>query len=350
MEKADIYSNALSWIGCAALIVRRRFPFSVALVTAPGFLAGWSELACLFAVASLARRKLWTWQTWIAAFGVWLGRFVRWPPHLFFAATWQAHVLDAIYGVVYAGAPIGLALLAAAKHELSGRIADLAASREREKQLHAAAMLAEERARLAREMHDVVSHQVTLIAMQSGALQVTSRDEESKEVAATIRQLSTRTLEELRQLVGVFRSSSATTPSHPQLDEISELVKDSPVDVTLSAAVPPQGRTIPAGVSAAAYRTVQEALTNVYKHAGNVPTTVSLTVVDDALVVEVRNARPMGRHPASLPSGGHGLTGLRERATLLGGSFHAGRCADGGYLIRASFRLSPVSADLGRPS
>lgn len=350
VEKAATYSNVLSCVACVALIGRRRFPFLTTLCTVPGYLAGWSQLAGLFALATLARRRLWTWPTMVGASGVWLARFVRWPIHRFWHVDWRGHALDAIYAFVYAGAPIGLALLAAARQELSARIQELAASREREKRLHTQAMLAEERARLARELHDVVSHQVTLIAMQSGALQVTTQDVEAREVAATIRLLSTRTLEELRQLVGVFRSPATEVSGQRRLDDIADLVRTSPMDVTLSAVLPSQTRPVPAAVATAAYRTVQEGLTNVYKHAGDVRTTVGITVVDGALVLEIRNAAPDGGRRPELPSGGHGLTGLRERAVLLGGSFHAGPCSDGGFLLRSTFHLGSPGAEAHGPS
>jgi signal transduction histidine kinase len=236
---------------------------------------------------------------------------------------------------------MALGLLINMRRDLSARVTELAASREREERLMAGAVRADERARLAREMHDLVSHQVSLIAMQAGALQVSTTDPEARETAAIIRTLSVRTLDELRQLVGTLRT---TVDDEIGLDTLADLVRESavPADFSLNLA----GRQPPGPVANAVYRTVQEALTNVRKHAAQAATIVRVAADGDRLNVEVRNeAPPMPVNPPSrlpirpLPSGGHGLLGLRERAELLGGSFEAGPVGRGGFLVRASFPL-----------
>src|SRR2546423_6974012 len=130
--------------------------------------------------------------------------------------------------------PIAIGLLIGARTEVANKLAELATSRDRERRFHADAVRAEERARLAREMHDVVSHQVTLIAMQAGALQVSAPDEETKQAATTIRQLSTRTLEELRGLVGVLRSGLGEDDAQPGIDELGALARDFDIMVTVA--------------------------------------------------------------------------------------------------------------------
>jgi signal transduction histidine kinase len=164
-EKAETYSIWLSWIAVAATLLRRYFPFVAILLVIPGFLAGWAQLAAMIVLGTLAYRYKVSWQTAVAAGLVWLGRFVLWPWADFLVQTWREHVLAAIYGVIVAGMPVALALLISVRQELSARIAQLAESRDRESRLQAETVRAAERARLAREMHDVVSHQVTLIAM-----------------------------------------------------------------------------------------------------------------------------------------------------------------------------------------
>ncbi|PXY19141.1 sensor histidine kinase [Prauserella muralis] len=332
------YSVVLSAVSCAALLARRWLPFTALVITVPGFFAGWAQLAAMIALGYLATRKQTHWQVWVGAGLIWLCRFVLWPLPDFIAMTWQEHALDAIYGVIVAGMPVAIGLLIGARTELSARLTELAASRDRERRLHAQAVRAEERARLAREMHDVVSHDITLIAMQASALSVTRDGDDMQRTARTIRQLSTNTLEELRSLVGVLRSGALEEGPRHDLADLDELVRSTEVPVTLDAdRVPGE---LPPQVSAAAYRTVQECLTNVRKHAPGATALVRLAGEPDGLVVEVRNDRPTRGQGSSLPSGGYGLTGLAERARLLGGTFETGPTDDGGFRVRARYPVT----------
>jgi signal transduction histidine kinase len=334
--KAQPYSIYLSGAACLALALRRRFPFIAVLATVPGFLAGWSQLAAMIALGMLATRRQLHWQTWVGAGLVWICRFIQWPLPDFAALSWRAHVLDVIYGVLVAGMPVTIGLLIGARTELSKKLAELATSRDRAQRFHADAVRAEERARLAREMHDVVSHQITLIAMQAGALQASSTDHTALQTAQVIRKLSTRTLEELRSLVSMLRSGSDDDGPRHGIDELDGLIRSSEVPVRLTVDQIPD--TLPSQVSAAAYRTVQECLTNVHKHAPGATATVRIRVEPGALKVEVCNERAR-RSGGSLPSGGHGLTGLAERARLLGGSFETSDTEAGGFLVHARYPL-----------
>ncbi|KAA9160366.1 sensor histidine kinase [Amycolatopsis acidicola] len=333
-DKAPPYSIYLSAFACLALVGRRWLPFAVVLGTVPGFLTGWSQLAAMIALGMLATRKQTHWQVWVGAALVWACRFIQWPLSDFTTLSWREHVLDGLYGILVAGMPIAIGLLIGARAQLSQKLVELAASRDRERKLHDDAVRAEERARLAREMHDVVSHDITLIAMQAGVLATTPGSESAQETAKVIRQLSTRTLEELRSLVGVLRSGAADDGPHPGIGELTQLVRGCEVPVQLTVdSVPEQ---LPAKVSAAAYRTVQECLTNVRKHAPGAAATVLILGDGDALNIEVCNESPSA--PVTpLPSGGHGLTGLAERARLLGGSFETTPTDDGGFRVRASY-------------
>jgi signal transduction histidine kinase len=351
VPEAERYNYVLSAVAVAAVAMRRRFPFLVVLVTVPGFLAGWAQLAAMIALGTLARQKLLSAQTYTAAGLVWLSRFFVWPPDDFVALDWETHVHNAIYGCIVAGMPIAIGMLAHAREELSARIAELAASRERERMLHAHAVRADERARLAREMHDVVSHQVSLIAMQAGALRMSAADPNAKQVAGTIRMLSTRTLDELRQLVSVLRTTNGDDSPQPRVEDLPQLVGTAGIPATLTVQGPVAD--LPAPVSGAAYRTVQEALTNVRKHACGAATSVLVVADADQLRVEVRNEAPEGPvdgAPAdgvALPSGGHGLVGLRERAALLDGELEAGPTDSGGFLVKVRF---PLVRNLGHGS
>jgi signal transduction histidine kinase len=338
----QVYQEVFNWIAVAALLMRRRFPFLVLVLTVPGFFTGWAQMAAMIALYTVARRYVTGWQTVVAGVLVWSCRFMTWPPSEFTKTPLSGHFHSAIYGFLVVGLPIAIALLAHARQELSARTTELAESRERERVLHAHAIRADERAKLAREMHDVVSHQVSLIAMQAGALRMAVADAEHKQVAGTIRTLSTRTLDELRQLVSVLRAPEDTP--QPGVDELSELAADAgfEVSVQLKGAV----QDLAAPVSGAVYRTVQEALTNIRKHAVGSSATVLIDADDSAgdVLVEVRNTPPSSPS-SSLPSGGHGLVGLRERATLLGGQFSAGPTEEGGFLVSASFPRQRTVSD-----
>ena len=335
-EKAQTYNVVLSFAACAGMLIRRRWPFLAVLVTVPGFLAGWAVVATMIALATLAKRRQLHWLTWVGAGLVFIGAFVAWPLEDFYAQTLREHGRWAIRAVIYTGMPMALGLLFSMREELTTRIAQLAASRSREIRLREETVRSVERARLAREMHDVVSHQVTLIAMQAGALQVSAPDEESRQAGRTIRELSTRTLEELRGLVGVLRAGMSDDDVQPGLDELGALARDFDIKVTVAMeALPDQ---LPVPVSRAAYRTVQEALTNVRKHAVGAGASVRVVAQQDTLFVEVRNDRPR-KLSAGLPGGGHGLVGLRERTGLLGGTFHAGPTPEGGFRVEATYPI-----------
>ncbi|WP_326833964.1 histidine kinase [Amycolatopsis rhabdoformis] len=334
--KAPPYSIYLSAAACLAVVLRRRFPFLAVVLAVPGFLAGWAQLASMITLGTLATKRQIHWQTWVGAGLVFICRFVQWPLEDFAQLSWREHVLDGIYGVLVAGMPIAIGLLIGARAEISAKLAELATSRDRERRFHADAVRAEERARLAREMHDVVSHQITLIAMQAGALQAQSTDGPSLQTAQVIRQLSTRTLEELRSLVSVLRSGAEDDGPRPGIGELDHLIRTADVPVHLTVERLPD--TVPSQVSAAAYRTVQECLTNVHKHAPGATATIRIQGGSGALNIEVRNERA-SRTGDDLPSGGHGLTGLAERARLLGGSFETSDTEDGGFRVRARYPL-----------
>ncbi|GAA1225661.1 histidine kinase [Prauserella halophila] len=345
-DDAPGYSVYLSALSCGALLLRRWFPFTVLLLAAPGFMAGWAQVAAMMALGFLATRKQTHWQVWVGAWVVWMCRFILWPLDEFAALTWQLHALDVIYSTVVAGMPLAIGLLIGARQQLATRLAELAESRDRERKLHAEMVRTEERTRLAREMHDVVSHNITLIAMQAGVLTAAAPGGDAERTARTVRELSTHTLEELRGLVGLLRSGSAEDegPS-PKVCEIPDLVHGCEVPVKLELDTLPA--CVPDRVSAAAYRTVQESLTNVRKHAPGAATLVKVSAADEALLVEVRNDPPARTADGGpLPSGGFGLTGLAERARMLGGSVESAPTSDGGFCVTARYPVSPV-ADTG---
>ncbi|RPE33555.1 sensor histidine kinase [Kitasatospora cineracea] len=339
---SEPWQLALSALSVAVLLLRRRFPLTVALLTLPGAFFNEIWLAPLTAVYSVAAARPRPPVPVACATAFALVEFFHWPfdPGLF--ALSRDNALYAIQSVMLGAGPAALGMLVRTRGELAERVTELTAGRQRESRLLAEKVLAAERARLAREMHDVVSHQVSLISIQAGALQVASTDPAARDGARTIRELSVRTLDELRQMVGVLRAAGVPgTPLAPQptLADLPRLIDGSGLAVTRR--LDPGRRNWPEAVERAAYRTVQEGLTNISKHAPGAPVTVRVTARGGRLHVEVRNGPPplrpagAGQDTAPLPGGGHGLIGLRERAALLGGTFTAAPTPDGGFALHA---------------
>jgi signal transduction histidine kinase len=209
---------------------------------------------------------------------------------------------------------------------------------EREQAEEAARAVADERLRIAQELHDVVAHSMSVIAVQAGAgMHVVDADPaEAKRALENISTTSRSTLTELRRLLGVLRddgSGAAYAPA-PSLDDLGALAREVtdagvPVEVTTDGSL----GDLPLGVGSTGYRIVQEALTNVLKHAG--PSTASVHVEHrpGALRIEVSDDG-RGVNGRALP-GGHGLLGMRERVAVYGGSLDAGPRPGGGYAVRA---------------
>jgi signal transduction histidine kinase len=210
--------------------------------------------------------------------------------------------------------------------------------------------VAEERLRLARELHDVVAHSMSVIAVQSGvgAHVAESRPEEVGKALATIEATSRATLEELRRLLGVLRQDSepqaslAPVPGLADLDSLLGEVAKAGLAVRLQ--VEGTASPLPAGVDLSAYRIVQEALTNVVKHAGPAQAQVMIGYRDRDVTVEVTDDGRGAAAPAGDGRGGtgHGLVGMRERVAAFGGDLEAGPRPGGGFRVAA--RL-PLAAD-----
>ncbi|GAA0682914.1 hypothetical protein GCM10010193_40870 [Kitasatospora atroaurantiaca] len=190
-----------------------------------------------------------------------------------------------------------------------------------------------ERQRIAQDMHDSLGHQLALIAVHTGALEVDrGLTGPQREGVAVLRQAAVTAMRELREVVGLLREDSEAVEAAGGVDAVERLTDASraagtAVELHRSGEV----RPLAAATGHAAYRIVQEALTNAHKHAPTAPISVALRFEPDALLVEVVN----GPGPSAAPavSGGQGLTGLRERARLLGGMVHTGPTADGGYRL-----------------
>jgi signal transduction histidine kinase len=201
----------------------------------------------------------------------------------------------------------------------------------------------EERLRIARELHDVLAHNISLINVQAGvALHlIDEQPEQARTALASIKQASKDVLREVRSTLGVLRQVDEQAPRVPspglsRLDDLVTGVAGTGLEVrTKTTGVP---RPLPAAVDSAAFRIIQEALTNVSRHAGSAAATVTVDYGDGALTVQITDD---GKGASSVDDikGGHGILGMRERATALGGDFDAGPRQGGGWSVRVRMPL-----------
>ncbi|MFI6049743.1 sensor histidine kinase [Streptomyces violascens] len=326
-----------------ALVARRRTPVVGFLATLPGLYLGYVWFAPLIALYTVAATRVQ--HGLLVVFGglFAVARFLPYPLAEISQASSREIGLAVIDTCGAVAVPVALGLLARTRRELLANLRVLQSSRAAERRLLSDKVRAEERARLAREMHDVVAHQVGLISMKAGALQFTTADAEAKEDARDIRELSSRTLDELRHMVGVLRAEdSGTLEIAPplRLSDVPRMIARSELDVAYRNEVPPE-MPLPEAVERAAYRTVQEALTNAGRYAPAARILIRLTLEESALRVEVRSG-PAG--PGGIPQpragGGHGLAGLKERAHSVGGTLEAGPTSDRGFLVSALLPLA----------
>ena len=212
----------------------------------------------------------------------------------------------------------------------------------------ARAQVAEERLRIARELHDVVAHSMSLIAVQAGVANyvLEARPEEAARVLSSIEQASRAALQETRGLLGLLRDEDADgVPLAPEfgpapgLGDLDDLIaRTANAGVRVDLEVRGEPRSLPAGVDLAAYRIVQEALTNVVKHADAEKGRVLVAYEDDGLRIEVTDDGRGG----PITDSGHGIVGMRERAGLYGGEFRAGPLNGRGFEVAVSLPLEPA--------
>jgi signal transduction histidine kinase len=214
--------------------------------------------------------------------------------------------------------------------------------RERAEQ---AEVVAEERARIARELHDVVAHSVSATVVQAEAAEEVLGDapDRARQSLVRIQDSGREALAEMRRLLGIMRDGppGGELAPQPRVADVERLVEEARAeDLPVTLSVEGEQRELPAGVELSAYRIVQEALTNVRKHAGR-PTKASVVVryAEAALELEVADD---GKGPRAGDGHGHGLIGMRERVAFFGGEFSAAAGEEGGFVVRASFPLPAV--------
>jgi signal transduction histidine kinase len=331
----DALAVALLAAGTIALFWRRRHPEAVLVVVFGTTLAYsvsnyprgpvFAALIVAFVNAVMAGRRLLAWSSIVGGYVLFL-----WLPDL--AGTQRTTVADAV------GLAAWLLVLAGAAEMLRFR-RERAAARARTLEEEARRRTSEERLRIARELHDVVAHNISLINVQAGsALHLMDQQPERARTALTaIKDASKEALVELRSVLGVLRQLDEDAPRSPapgldRLDEVVARAAAAGLPVHVEVEGPPTA--LPPGVDLAAYRIVQEALTNVARHAGPAQAVVRISYGSRDLVLQVDDDG-IGAPTNGATAGGNGIVGMRERAASLGGHVQAGPRPGGGFRVRA---------------
>ncbi|MGW7252563.1 sensor histidine kinase [Streptomyces sp. NPDC054834] len=364
----------------SVLLIRRRWPIAVVLVAIAitpaqmGFLMGIVGLYTL-AACELPRRIIVA-LAGMSLVGTMIVTFVRVRQDMargdLTLGDWFVPFAAITTSLGLTAPPVLLGLYVGARRRLMESLRERADSLERELQLlaeraeeRAEWARGEERTRIAREMHDVVAHRVSLMVVHAAALQAVARKDPEKAArnAALVGDMGRQALTELREMLGVLRSgdgverravqaqlaavdvvaakaaSRAVEEDGPYLSELDELVGQSAAaGMVVDLSVEGDARSYAREIEQTAYRVVQEALTNVHKHAAGAKTYVRLAHRVSEIAMQVENEPPPELGPASavgLPSGGNGLVGMRERVAALGGVFVSGPTDAGGFRVSA---------------
>jgi signal transduction histidine kinase len=313
------------------LLWRRRAPFVVMVIVGvaatlvsayhrPGQNLQYAGLLAIYTVASLGRKR---WQR----IGVLVAILITFPPA---SLLLKHNSLDEfMFTLLLPLAAFLLGSLERSRREHAEILRERADQLERERRAEAARAAAEERARVARDMHDILAHAVSLMVVQAeaGPVVVRSDPERAERVFDAIADAGRDAMTQLRRLLGVLKADEAQRLPQPTLEELPELVNG-----TASLEVVGERRPVAPDTEIAVYRIVQEALTNTVKHARAQHVAVRLDWAADELQVSVTDD---GLGPAATVAGGHGLVGIRERAAACGGTAEAGPLADGGFEVRA---------------
>ncbi|POX49777.1 sensor histidine kinase [Streptomyces sp. Ru71] len=333
-----VADQLLGALACAAVWLRRRWPVGLALaLVVVGLASDTAGGASLIALFSLAVHRPFRYVAWIGGAQLALVPLYYWlrpDPELSYLAAVS-------FVAVLTVAAVGWGMFVRAKRQLLLSLRDRARRAETEAQLRAEQAQRLAREAIAREMHDVLAHRLTLLSVHAGALEFRpdAPGAEIARAAGVIRESAHEALQDLREIIGVLRAGDADDAGRPQptlaaLDALVAESREAGMKVVLDQRVTEPAQ-VPASVGRTAYRIAQEGLTNARKHAPGAEVTVTVTgAPGDGLTVAVRNPPP-DRDAPPVPGSGQGLIGLTERATLTGGRLEHGPRADGGFEIRA---------------
>ncbi|RKT53542.1 sensor histidine kinase [Saccharothrix australiensis] len=248
-------------------------------------------------------------------------------------------LLTYAFSLFMSGAPTALGALITTRQKLTESLAEASRAREAELEAREAGARASERARIAREIHDAVGHHATLIAVESAALAATTDSPEVRRTARRLRGLAKDALAEMRAALGLLNTEPAQ--GHEDIPHLVDRARAAGLTIRLDDKVD----HLPPSISRAAFRVVQEALTNVTKHAPGAAVQVRLSKADGRVKVSVVNGRPL--HPSTAEPGGSGLHGLSERIRLVGGTLTTTPRADGSWELEADLPSGPSKVDAG---
>lgn len=339
----DLVAIALAASSTVPIIAWRRFPLAVFLVTGASsvVLAGLGyridlllgpAVALYLMAASREPTATWPWRSTASVLGLLVA---------YLAATANAQRAIPDIELVHTGLAWAVAWFAGERARLRrAQLADVIARADRtQREAEQDRLLAasEERARIARDLHDSAGHAINVIAVRAGAARLRHHEHPERSLAAleAIEELARQTAEEIDQIVGTLRERGSATrvieaPSGlASLDTLVRRHREAGLEVTIGASG--ERRRLPPAIDQAAYRILQEALTNAARH-GTGSAEVHVAFNDESLELTVTN--PMRASPLSPPTGGHGLIGMRERATMLGGTLYA-KGADGIFRVLA---------------
>jgi signal transduction histidine kinase len=334
--------------GAAALLVRRRHPvaalvgtlipaFTYDLLNDPGGLCTIAVGVALFAVADAGHRR-----AGVTAIVAVVGGFLA-----IGVVFGRGHVIDLVTALWFAGWLVASLILGETTRSRRAYLEEVeqrAQEAERGREDEARRRAAEERIRIARELHDVLAHRISMISVQSGVgAHLLDRDpDQARRALVAVNQASKEALQELRATLGLLRQVDGPEPRSPapglaQLEQVVASTTAAGVDVRVE--VSGQPRDLPTGVDLAAYRIIQESLTNVIRHARAATARVAIAYRRADVVIQIDDDGRGSDAPEPGAGGGNGLLGMRERTTALGGDLEAGPIASGGFRVRARLPL-----------
>ncbi len=346
------------------LALRRRYPVTVAVVVIGAFVIGriavspdvpllpwegtvtvWACWLALYSAVAYRVRSRATLPAVTAVVVVLCGEVVR---ELFFVGggVYSDLPLNAgfllAYNVVFILLPVLLGLAVRSLRDRSRELAEQTVELRREREDNARRAVLEERVRIARELHDVVAHHVSVMGVQAGAARrvMARRPDQAEEALSSIEASSRQAVVELHRLLGFLRREGQDDALAPQPDlaQLPELIAQATQgELTVDLTVQGDPRPLPGTLELSVYRVVQEALTNALKHSGGTAARVRVAYRATTLEIEVADD---GRGGGAAGGSGHGLIGMRERVRLHGGHLRAGPDPAGGFVVHASFPLN----------
>ena len=338
----------------APLIWRRRYPVAVLGISVAATI-GYMVIGpvrgpillgatvAVYTVCATVERRLAQGVGWLSVLALGITSWDRSPE------AWNKSVNAIVFAWIALAVAVGEAVRS--RRAFVAAIEERALRAEHTREQEARRRVAEERMRIARELHDIVGHHIALINIQAGVAShlLDSQPEQARAALAHVREAGRSALSELNATVSVLRQGDETdaptepTPGLHQLDALLDSFDRAGLHVERVQEGEP--RAVPTAVDLTAYRIVQESLTNVRKHAGTSSASLRLTYRRDGLGIEVEDSGPGAAEPVG--GSGYGLIGMRERAASVGGTFRAGPGADGGFRVRVDLPLARVPRPAG---